>query len=283
MLSIVDITPFGATLWCLFLGVLFVATLYIWRTDARLGRNHPKQVKNRFISVSLSTVLSLILLRFVMCKKDTFVREEFLDIVGLRIWSGAFILSFVGLFHVATLFLGPLAVRFLDNDWIFEVENDPEMYSYKNVFEALKSHIHSIYWWRNLVVGPAAEELVFRACMCPVLQKAGFSNLSVCFVAPLFFGVAHLHHYIELRRTYPVKTAAMSVLFQFCYTYLFGAYACFLFVKTKCIYASILAHTFCNYMGFPDVDVLVSHEHKKLLWVLHIAGIVGFIFLFTII
>lgn len=282
MLSLINTSSFSAILWCLFLGVLYVGTLYIWRSDSSLARNHPKQVKNRFISVSIATVLSLVLLRLVMCKKDLTIREGFVDIVGLRIYGGALLLCFMGLFHVATLFLGPLFLRYLDNEWVFEMEND-YAFAYRNLFEALKSHIHSLYWWRALVVGPVSEEIVFRACMCPVLYQAGFSKLKICFLAPLFFGVAHLHHFFELKKTYPAKKAAISVLFQFCYTYLFGIYACYLFVKTKCIYASIITHTFCNYMGFPDLDALTSHKHKNLLWVAHVGGIIGFYFLFRVI
>lgn len=283
MLAIVGLSPFNAILWCLFLGILYVGTLYIWRFDKDLRRNHPKQVKNRFISLSIASVLSLLLLRFVLCKKDTFVREGFLDITGLRLWSGAFLMCFVGLLHVATLFLGPLALRFLDNDWSFDIDGDTDFYQHRSMLDALKYYAGNIYWWRTFVVGPGSEELVFRACMCPVLQRAGFSRVGICFLAPMFFGVAHLHHYYELRKTYPAKKAALGVLFQFCYTYFFGVYACFLFMKTKCIYACILAHAFCNYMGFPDLDALVEHKHKNILRILYVGGIVGFYLLFKII
>ena len=283
MLSIVSLSPLTAVLWCLFLGVLFVGTLYIWRSGTWQGRNNPQQVKNRFVSVSIATVLSLLLLRVLLCEENLQVREGYADIVGIRLWRGAFILSIAGLLHVATLFLGPLAVRYLDDDWILEMEDDAGVRPYRTLLEALRAHVHSIYWWRVIVVGPAAEEIVFRACMCPVLQRARFSNIGICFLAPLFFGVAHLHHYYELRKTHSAKTAMMAVMFQFCYTYLFGVYTCYLFMRTGCIYACIVAHAFCNYMGFPDLDVLVSHKYKKLLWVLHVGGIIGFYYLFKII
>ena len=41
---------------------------------------------------------------------------------------------------------------------------------------------------RNLVVAPLAEEFVFRACMCPLLLKAGWGHGAVVLCCPLFFG-----------------------------------------------------------------------------------------------
>jgi hypothetical protein len=35
---------------------------------------------------------------------------------------------------------------------------------------------------------PIAEEFAFRACMCPLLLNAGYSEARVVFCCPLFFG-----------------------------------------------------------------------------------------------
>ena len=41
---------------------------------------------------------------------------------------------------------------------------------------------------RNLLVGPLAEEWVFRACMCPLLFGAGFSDGGSVFLSAVIFG-----------------------------------------------------------------------------------------------
>ena len=84
---------------------------------------------------------------------------------------------------------------------------------------------------RNLLVGPLSEEVVFRACMLPLLLEAGWSRGRACVLSPLFFGVAHLHH---LKRRVadegvPVRDALLSTAFQFAYTTLFGVYTAFVY------------------------------------------------------
>jgi hypothetical protein len=44
------------------------------------------------------------------------------------------------------------------------------------------------------------QEVVFRGCMIPLLVAAGFSRLAIIFGSPVFFGVAHLHHALQMIR-----------------------------------------------------------------------------------
>lgn len=46
------------------------------------------------------------------------------------------------------------------------------------------------------MMAPLSEEFVYRACMMPLVMQSLTATQSV-FVAPLFFGVAHIHHIIE--------------------------------------------------------------------------------------
>ncbi|XP_040495419.1 CAAX prenyl protease 2 isoform X6 [Ursus maritimus] len=54
-------------------------------------------------------------------------------------------------------------------------------------------------WLRNQVIAPLTEELVFRACMLPMLAPCTGLGPAV-FTCPLFFGVAHFHHIFEQLR-----------------------------------------------------------------------------------
>ena len=86
---------------------------------------------------------------------------------------------------------------------------------------------------RNLVVGPLSEELVFRACLVPLLLSADFSLAFAVGISPLFFGLAHLHH-LHRRVTHdhvPFASALATSLFQLAYTTLFGAYAVTSFLR----------------------------------------------------
>lgn len=88
----------------------------------------------------------------------------------------------------------------------------------------------------------------------PLLLLAGSGSTSIILRSPLVFGLAHLHHFYEFRITHPqtplIAAIARSV-FQFSYTYIFGVYATFIFLRTGSLLAAISAHALCNSMGLP--------------------------------
>jgi prenyl protein peptidase len=114
---------------------------------------------------------------------------------------------------------------------------------------------------RLLLVAPICEEWAFRGCMVPLLLSAtaggaaaaaaGAAPPAVVAGAPLFFGAAHLHHLVELIALGGCswRRAGAQVGAQFCMTYAFGAYATFLFLRTRQLAAPLLAHALCNFMG----------------------------------
>lgn len=127
--------------------------------------------------------------------------------------------------------------------------------------------------YRNLVVAPISEELVFRALTIPLFLLAKMSPLRIVFVTPLVFGLAHLHHlfaFLQSRtpsnqRFPPLSTWIKGILlsaFQFTYTSLFGFFAAFVFLRTGNLWAVIVAHSFCNKMGVPRLSGRVGQfEH----------------------
>lgn len=77
---------------------------------------------------------------------------------------------------------------------------------------------------------------------------------STIFLSPLVFGLAHVHHFYEFRITNPeclLHVAVVRSVLQFSYTYLFGVFATFIFLRTGSLLAVITVHIFCNYMGLP--------------------------------
>lgn len=69
---------------------------------------------------------------------------------------------------------------------------------------------------------------------------------------------------------------AQQVAFQFLYTTIFGWYATFLLLRTGHWVAAVVAHTFCNLMGFPDFGGAAGHRRRWLLAAAFALGIAGF-------
>lgn len=104
--------------------------------------------------------------------------------------------------------------------------------------------------------GPITEELIFRSLLIPLHLLTALTPTRTLFLTPLYFGIAHIHHFYEFHLTHPrtpLLPALLRSLFQFTYTTLFGWYASFLFLRTGSLWAVVLVHAFCNWCGLPRV------------------------------
>lgn len=135
---------------------------------------------------------------------------------------------------------------------------------------------HNVVAWRNYVVAPFTEELVFRACMIPLLLCSGFQTQTIIFIGPVFFSLAHLNHFMELyyQQRYSFLKAFSIVGLKLGYTVVFGWYASFLFIRTGNLISAIIAHIFCNVMGLP---VLLSPRTRGLATIAFIFGLACFL------
>lgn len=64
--------------------------------------------------------------------------------------------------------------------------------------------------------------------------------------------------------------------FQALFTTLFGWYASWIFVSTGHLTAAVAVHSFCNWMGFPDIGRLMFHRFRLLLLASTLCGVVAF-------
>lgn len=66
------------------------------------------------------------------------------------------------------------------------------------------------------------------------------------------------------------------LVFQFMYTTIFGAYSALLFISTGNVIGPIMAHKFCNHMGFPDFREMFQFQEPKrsCLLVLSLVGLI---------
>ncbi|XP_062574135.1 CAAX prenyl protease 2-like [Saccostrea cucullata] len=232
-----------AVLICLFIAVIYVGSLYVWVDDKNKSRDHPDTIKRRFTSVSVICVVIPILLQCFGTSSDS---ENVRSVLYLPLILAEIVIRSV-------LFLGPLTLHYVDG--VFRIYLEPRYWT---------NSLKNLIWIRNHIVAPISEEMIYRACMLPLLVPCFGSGMSV-FLCPLFFGVAHFHHMIEkvIQGRQALSEAFKQSLFQLCYTTLFGAYSAFLFLRTGHFIAPVVVHAFCNHMGFPAFREVMAHPNTE--------------------
>ncbi|XP_012292379.1 CAAX prenyl protease 2 isoform X7 [Aotus nancymaae] len=176
---------------CLSLACSYVGSLYVWKSE--LPRDHPAVIKRRFTSVLV--VSSLSPLCVLLWRELTGIQPgtSLLTLMGFRL-EGIFPAALLPLLLTMILFLGPLMQLSMDCPC--------DLADGLKVVLAPRSWarcLTDMRWLRNQVIAPLTEELVFRACMLPMLAPCMGLGPAV-FTCPLFFGVAHFHHIIEQLR-----------------------------------------------------------------------------------
>ena len=212
------------------------------RPSPTLPRDAPSVIRARIRAVTVACILSSATVLYIVVQYDHATVPEALRLLG---WWPIVPLDILRtLLLCAILFVGPLFERGVAQgallSWI----------KGSRIRETLGSWIG----WRNLVAGPVSEELVFRSLLVPLHLLAHIAPARIVFLTPLYFGIAHVHHFYEFTLTHPESPIVHGVawsLFQFAYTSLFGFFAAFVFLRTGSIYAVIAAHSFCNWMRVP--------------------------------
>ncbi|XP_059811256.1 CAAX prenyl protease 2 isoform X2 [Hypanus sabinus] len=166
---------------CLLLACGYVGSLYVWRS--RLPRDHPTVIKRRFTSVLVVSALAPLWVWMWRQYTGFKTGPSLLALMGIHL-EGIFAAACFPLLLTMVLFVGPLIQLVMDYSW--------------DLFDGLKMFLDprcwvqclaDMRWMRNQVVAPLTEELVFRACMLPMLVPCtGLSRAIV--TCPLFFGVA---------------------------------------------------------------------------------------------
>ncbi|XP_072407114.1 CAAX prenyl protease 2 isoform X1 [Chiloscyllium punctatum] len=257
---------------CLLLACSYVGSLYVWRSQ--LPRDHPTVIKRRFTSVLIVSMLSPLWVWTWRQYTGFKTGPSLLMLMGVHL-EGLFAAACLPLLLTMVLFFGPLIQLVMDYPWDFlegmKMVLDPQFWV---------QCVADMRWMRNQVVAPLTEELVFRACMLPMLVPCtGLSRAIV--TCPLFFGVAHFHHVIELLKFKQgtITGIFLSAAFQFSYTAVFGAYTAFIFIRTGHLIGPVLCHSFCNYMGFPAIGAALEHPQKLTIFFFYVLGVILFLLL----
>ena len=250
---------------CCSIAFAFVASLNV--VSGNYDRNQRRTV---LLRIATACVVSILATAWV-----SFYFQVSLEDLGLR-RDGILRASVLSVLSAILLFTGPLVqplfARRKDGTTVVQA-----------FLQYFARHIEGeVERWdialRNLVVAPVTEEWLFRGCMLAVLLPTMDTRVAVATV-PMLFGLAHTHHLLEWYRNpkdMQLSQAFSNVLFQFLYTSMFGSYAAYLFVVTKQICGVILAHSFCNFMAFPDIGGIHESTHPKIVWCLYVFGLVCF-------
>lgn len=279
--------------------------LLIPTSISKLPRSDPRQIKWRISSVVVTFVTALATYPFLFCQdfdintiNSTSINDEqhqhqhhysilvFRDVLmNILGWRPLDPSTFIPLMHVMVLYLGSFITSILQHRLRFILQhrlsferqklifdknvrtNDSFLVSIcRRILQSLKEPFH--HPWqatRDLVIGPLAEEIIFRSCIIsPFLhstahQSGNLSIQTISYIAPLFFGLAHVHHaFLKLKQGIPLKQVVIGTVFQLTYTTLFGAYVSYCFIKICSLPGIVFVHSFCNFMGLPNVGLLLS-------------------------
>ena len=259
---------YAAALGAAGLSALFVGGLYVG-VSKRVDRDEPRVVVERFGRVGL-VCCAAPLLTWVAASAPGGRAASLCVAAPLWRWLGLwspvpFRAAAVPLGLTMLLFLGPLAALGLD-----AAAQGPAALR-ERLAQRVRGRRQRLLLCRNLLVGPFAEEWVFRACTCPLLFGAGLGDAANVWGSAVCFGAAHLHHVFDGGGD--VKAVAV----MFVYTSLFGAYSSYLFLRTGTVAGPLAAHIFCNAMGLPDFAGVPRHPRRRLVAGCYVAGLAGFI------
>lgn len=257
-----SITKSTAVIGCVAMTLLYVAILYaptlIFRFPPPTSYN--QFMIRRFICAAASSLLCVFISSFLLLPVQSWKITYLLNVYGIQadhVWHAVvFPFSLTSLMYAGSLILKFLLL--LDS-WIGDGSEGSPLSCFHSVFHKIYYGVMSVASnigaWRNLVVAPITEELVFRACMIPLLLCGGFKVDAVLLLCPIFFSLAHLNHLLEFyfRKNCSLQKTFMAVGTQLAYTMIFGSYASFLFIRTGHLIAPLVAHIVCNYMGLPAV------------------------------
>ncbi|KAI0985281.1 hypothetical protein GJ496_005315 [Pomphorhynchus laevis] len=235
---------------CIFLTFLYITGLYVWKIS--LDRNEPDVIKWRSLSTIFVTLISVVLVWQI---SNDFT--DFLTKLGIPSIRKSFYEVCKGLFLTTVLFAGPLVQPNL-------LRTAPSYW-----FSAVNWIYYQPRWllFRNFIISPITEEIVFRASFLAFLTSSSFTVLQSIATASFIFSFAHLHHLIEIYfyykqdepstkdiKLYHILEILSEGLLQATYTFLFGIYAGYLFANTKSILCCTVVHSFCNFIGPPALS-----------------------------
>jgi len=269
----VEISSQPAYIYCLAQPIAFVGSLYLWRLFSKRSyeRNHPIEVQRRFISVSVICVLSPLLFISLFTtntnKNPKLADASLWTYFGVKFDSSVIVAIISVVILNSVLFLGSLVQK------LYVLEHEIK------ISKLRPADINELKQW---YVAPFVEEIIFRACMIMPLIVSGESPANAIYYSPLLFGIAHGHKILEHLGSPDLKNVILEVIFQVAYTTIFGIYVGYVYVNTGSLLAAICLHSYCNMMGFPELQAMIDQDYEKseriILQVSYAVGLIAFFY-----
>lgn len=249
----------GAGLVSACLPISYVLLVHLFDRNGT-DRNDPVSVKRRFQGALLSNLFSIIVTAYYLRDYTSSPLRE----MGLR-WddvSAAITYPFI---LMNAFYLGQFVMMYIDRI----------LWHYFDYYE-WKQCCSSWVWRRDVIVGPITEEIVFRACSSTLMAHV-YGPKWTMLLNPIPFAASHFHHiWDDQRRGHSLAHSILQRGFQFCYTYLFGAFATYLQLTTRHAIVPIIAHSICNAQGLPLLLEVPNYPKRRDRWALYGAYFGGF-------
>ncbi|KAJ7067443.1 hypothetical protein C8F01DRAFT_1121330 [Mycena amicta] len=246
----------------------YVGSIYIVAKLRPGNRDEPPVIRARLVAVGIACLASCAAVHYLVAPSGHFWNAATLP-GTLKALGITFPSTIYSSLQTPLLFLGPLFALSLQKIVLPADDQRPTFYG-----------LFSWIWFRNYVWAPLTEEIVFRSCVLAVYSMSGAATWKMIAFAPLAFGLAHVHHGIDVYKRFGLKRAVITALFQTAYTTLFGAHASILFLRTGSLVPPLTAHIFCNTMGLPDIAGELDRlpKHKTSIIAAYLLGIGLFVY-----
>ena len=289
--------------YCCILSISYVGALYVLVPPKirKLNRDHPSQIQFRSLASLIVCAVAIATYPYLFCElQQQSTTGDYDDSTHMKPTFSIQRIMFQPtmivpvLVHTISLYIGPIVASLFRVHELRKLmilrggQQSVGSYPVEVFRQLIQPDLHSFLtpetnneFWRNMrnfVVAPLTEEIIFRGCMIPpLLACTTLSVIQVTFIAPLFFGFAHVHHAItRLSNGEKLPSVILITVFQFVYTTLFGSYASYAFIRTGSVLAVTVSHAFCNWMGLPDLSfVQIRHPMYQYRIILLASFLVG--------
>eukprot|EP01062_Namystynia_karyoxenos_P002198 TRINITY_DN10778_c0_g1_i1.p1 TRINITY_DN10778_c0_g1~~TRINITY_DN10778_c0_g1_i1.p1 ORF type:complete len:342 (+),score=70.35 TRINITY_DN10778_c0_g1_i1:95-1027(+) len=163
--------------------------------------------------------------------------------------------------YVTTLFAGVIAAKWFDG----ELNVADQVSALRRAAGDTGAAELSQRRWvalRNYVIGPVAEEVIFRACCCYFLFFGGaVGGAGLCMTVSAFlFALAHVHHLFRMITAdgRSMAEGLAMVAGGLIVHSVFALFSTFLYIRTGSLTAAVIAHSYCNWLGPPHGEFLDS-------------------------
>jgi prenyl protein peptidase len=274
---------------------IYVGSLYVFRGALRKSRNDIEVIRRRMIAVLACCFVSF-LITCILCGTNSLPSK-----LGLHFNVFKHVLAtIVSVLLNSLLFAAPIIHLLMEYGYLnytapftFDLQIGNGLQdAYNSIYQSWSFatrlpkylifgnipdyELQNLMNFRGIIIGPATEEFVFRSCAYAVSHFAvGLSPAETITSTSLIFGLAHCHHVVEhvMHGKLTLAQATINVAVQFTYTSIFAAYNGYLFIRTGSLWASVILHSYCNFLELPDFPGMVSHQHKIMFITLLVSGL----------